>query len=52
MKNLDKVYKGSYLKKKMVRKLEFPHIGFSANLDYLNEFVNRLYNKFEKIKKE
>ena len=41
---------GFLLKEKDGKKIRVPHIGFSANLDYLNEFVNRLYNKFEKIK--
>ena len=29
-----------------------PHIGFSADLDYLDEFVNRLTKKIKNIKEE
>ncbi len=43
---------GFLLKEKDGKKVRVPHIGFSANLDYLNEFVNRLYKKLEKVKKE
>tara|TARA_R100001460_G_scaffold73469_1_gene114366 strand:+ start:84 stop:533 length:450 start_codon:yes stop_codon:yes gene_type:complete len=30
-------------------KFRVPHVGFSADLDYLDEFVNRLANKLKKI---
>ena len=30
--------------------IRIPHIGFSADLDYLDEFVNRLVNKVNNIK--
>jgi hypothetical protein len=30
-------------------KIRIPHIGFSADLDYLDEFVNRLVNKVASI---
>ena len=30
--------------------IRIPHIGFSADLDYLDEFVNRLIQKANKIK--
>ena len=32
-------------------KIRIPHVGFSADLDYLDEFVNRLIKKVEDIKK-
>ena len=32
------------------KKLRIPHIGFSADLDYLDEFVNRIVKKIESIK--
>jgi len=31
-------------------KIRIPHVGFSADLDYLDEFVNRLVKKVEDIK--
>ena len=31
-------------------KIRIPHVGFSADLDYLDEFVNRLVKKVESIK--
>ena len=31
--------------------IRIPHVGFSADLDYLDEFVNRLIKKVEDIKK-
>ena len=31
-------------------KLKIPHVGFSADLDYLDEFVNRLVQKTKDIK--
>ena len=31
-------------------KIRIPHVGFSADLDYLDEFVNRLVKKIEGIK--
>jgi hypothetical protein len=31
-------------------KLRVPHVGFSADLDYLDEFVNRLVKKIGEIK--
>jgi len=31
-------------------KERIPHVGFSADLDYLDEFVNRIVNKIEGIK--
>ena len=31
-------------------KIRIPHIGFSADLDYLDEFVNRIVTKIEGIK--
>ena len=43
---------GFLLKEKDGKKVRVPHIGFSANLDYLNEFVNRLFKKLEKVKKK
>ena len=30
--------------------IRIPHIGFSADLDYLDEFVNRLVNKVNNLK--
>ena len=33
-------------------KIRIPHIGFSADLEYLDEFVNRLTKKIKKIKEE
>ena len=32
------------------KRLRIPHIGFSADLDYLDEFVNRLIKKAQEIK--
>ena len=32
------------------KKVRIPHIGFSADLNYLDEFVNRLVKKIEGIK--
>jgi len=32
------------------RKIRVPHVGFSADLDYLDEFVNRLVKKAKDIK--
>ena len=32
------------------KKFRIPHVGFSADLDYLDEFVNRLAKKIEGIK--
>ena len=32
------------------KKIRIPHVGFSADLDYLDEFVNRLVTKIEGIK--
>jgi len=32
------------------KKLRIPHVGFSADLDYLDEFVNRLIQKAKDIK--
>tara|TARA_R110002074_G_scaffold8946_2_gene36189 strand:- start:919 stop:1359 length:441 start_codon:yes stop_codon:yes gene_type:complete len=31
-------------------KIRIPHVGFSADLDYLDAFVNRIINKVESIK--
>ena len=31
-------------------KIRIPHVGFSADLDYLDEFVNRLVKKVQDIK--
>ena len=31
------------------KKIRIPHIGFSADLEYLDEFVNRLVNKVKNI---
>ena len=33
------------------KRVRIPHIGFSADLDYLDEFINRLLKKVEGIKK-
>ena len=33
-------------------KVRIPHVGFSADLDYLDEFVNRLVNKIGQIEKK
>ena len=30
--------------------IRIPHVGFSADLDYLDEFVNRLVNKVNNLK--
>ena len=32
--------------------IRIPHIGFSADLDYLDEFVNRLVNKVNNLNKK
>ena len=32
------------------KKIRIPHVGFSADLDYLDEFVNRLIKKAQEIK--
>jgi len=32
------------------KRIRVPHVGFSADLDYLDEFVNRLIKKIESIK--
>ena len=32
------------------KKIRIPHVGFSADLDYLDEFVNRLVNKVNNLK--
>jgi hypothetical protein len=32
------------------KKIKIPHVGFSADLDYLDEFINRLVKKVESIK--
>ena len=34
------------------KKIRIPHIGFSADLEYLDEFVNRLTKKIKRIKEE
>jgi len=34
------------------KKLRIPHVGMSADLDYLDEFANRLVQKLSKIVKE
>jgi len=34
------------------KKIRIPHIGFSADLDYLDEFVNRLVIKIKNIKEK
>ena len=34
------------------KKIRIPHIGFSADLEYLDEFVNRLTKKIKNIKEE
>ena len=31
-------------------KIRIPHVGFSADLDYLDEFINRIVKKVESIK--
>ena len=31
-------------------KIRIPHIGFSADLDYLDDFINRIVKKVESIK--
>ena len=33
-------------------KIRIPHVGFSADLDYLDEFVNRLTNKIKNVKEQ
>ena len=35
---------------KQGEKIRIPHVGFSADLDYLDEFVNRLIKKVKEIK--
>jgi len=32
--------------------IRIPHVGFSADLDYLDEFVNRLVNKVNNLNKQ
>ena len=32
------------------KRIRIPHIGFSADLDYLDEFLNRIVKKVNKIK--
>ena len=32
------------------KRIRIPHIGFSADLDYLDEFLNRIVEKVNKIK--
>ena len=32
-------------------KFRVPHVGFSADLDYLDGFVNRLYDRMDKLRK-
>tara|TARA_B100000900_G_C20198389_1_gene560785 strand:- start:124 stop:561 length:438 start_codon:yes stop_codon:yes gene_type:complete len=32
------------------KKVRIPHVGFSADLDYLDEFINRLVKRVENIK--
>ena len=34
------------------KKIRIPHVGFSADLDYLDEFINRLVKKIGDIKKQ
>ncbi len=34
------------------KKIRIPHVGFSADLDYLDEFVNRLTNKIKNVKEQ
>tara|TARA_A100001388_G_C28750754_1_gene492056 strand:- start:355 stop:744 length:390 start_codon:yes stop_codon:yes gene_type:complete len=34
------------------KRLRIPHIGFSADLDYLDEFLNRIVEKANKIKEK
>ncbi len=33
-------------------KIRIPHVGFSADLDYLDEFVNRIVKKIDELKKK
>ena len=35
---------------KQGEKIRIPHVGFSADLDYLDEFVNRLIKKAKEVK--
>ena len=32
--------------------IRIPHVGFSADLDYLDDFINRIVQKALKLKKE
>jgi len=34
------------------KKIRIPHIGFSADLDYLDEFINRIANKVKNIEEK
>ena len=34
------------------KKIRIPHIGFSADLDYLDEFLNRIVEKANKLKEK
>ena len=34
------------------KQIRIPHVGFSADLDYLDEFVNRLIKKVENLEKK
>ena len=34
------------------KKIRIPHVGFSADLDYLNEFIQRLVKKIGQIKEQ
>ena len=34
------------------KKIRIPHVGFSADLDYLDEFVNRIVKKIDELKKK
>ena len=34
------------------KKIRIPHIGFSADLDYLDEFINRIVNKVKNIEEK
>jgi len=34
------------------KKIKIPHVGFSADLDYLNEFIQRLVKKIGQIKEQ
>ncbi len=34
------------------KKVRIPHVGFSADLDYLDEFINRLVKKIKDIKNQ